>query len=68
MKYTINDIKKCERFLDKFRAGKWRVWQMQYRWSDPEGFHAWFIKGGEKDIEVITYSEEVQKAIVSFEP
>jgi len=66
MPYVINDMKKCRRFLEKFRAGGWKVWQMQYRWSEPEGFHAWFMKAGQEDIEVVTFSEEVQKAIIDF--
>ena len=66
MKYTINTIDKCDRFLDKFHANDWSLWQMQYRWSDPEGFHAWFMKSGEKDIELITFNEEIQDRIVRY--
>lgn len=32
----------------------WRLWQMQYRWNEPEGFHAWFMKEGKSDVEVVT--------------
>jgi hypothetical protein len=39
---------------------------MQYRWSESEGFHAWFMKAGESDIEIVTFSENVQMAIVEF--
>jgi len=67
MKYTVNTMDKCNRFLSKFRAHGWTVWQMQHRWSGKEGFHAWFHKAGEQDIEVVTFNEDVQKAIVRFE-
>jgi len=68
MQYTVNDMQKCTRFLDKFRSNGWKVWQMQFRWSEPEGFHAWFMKAGEQDIEIVTYNKEVEKAIVRYEP
>jgi hypothetical protein len=69
MKYTVNTMEKCTRFLDKFRSNGWKVWQMQFRWNDEkEGFHAWFMKAGEQDIEIVTYNEEVEKAIVRYEP
>jgi hypothetical protein len=59
-------MEKCRRFLDKFRAGGWKVWQMQFRCSEPEGFHAWFMNDGQEDIEIVTHDEEVQKAIIEF--
>jgi len=59
-------MNKCTRFLDKLRAHGWTVWQMQYQAADPEGFHAWFQKSGEEDIEIVTFNEDVQKAIVGF--
>jgi hypothetical protein len=66
MPYTINDMEKCNRFLDKLRANGWKLWQTQYQWDKPEGYHSWFWKTGEKDIELVTYNEEVQNAIVTF--
>ena len=66
MPYIVNDMQKCTRFLSKLRANGWTVWQMQYRWNEPEGFHAWFMKAGESDIEIVTFSENVQMAIVEF--
>lgn len=44
----------------------WRLWQMQYRWNDENGFHAWFWKADKADVEVVTYNEEVQKAIERY--
>jgi hypothetical protein len=63
---TINDIAECSWFLDNLRAAGWTVWQMQYRWSQPEGFHAWFMLAGREDIEVVTKSKEVEASIVAF--
>jgi hypothetical protein len=64
--YLIGTLEKCDRFLKKLRDNSWSLWQMQYTWNDPEGFHAWFMKKGEKDIELVTYSEEIQDKIVKF--
>jgi hypothetical protein len=44
----------------------YKVWQTQYRWNFPEGYHAWFIKLGFDDIEVYTFSEEVYNAIIKY--
>ena len=66
MPYIVNNMPKCTRFLAKFRADGWKVWKMQYRWNDPEGFHAWFMKAWENDIELVTWNETVQIAIVEY--
>jgi hypothetical protein len=63
---TINDITECKWFLDNLRATGWTVWQMQYRWNHPEGFHAWFMLAGHEDIEVVTKNKDVQKEIVAY--
>jgi len=64
--YHIETIEKCNRFLEGCRKHGWQLWQMQYSFDHPEGFHAWFYKSREPDIEVITHNEDVQKAIISF--
>jgi len=66
MAYTINTMDKCNQFLDKLKLNGWKCWQMQYRWNDENGFHAWFWKTGEKDIEIVTHNKDVQRAIVKF--
>jgi hypothetical protein len=63
---TINSMDKCYEILNKFRAEGLHVWQMQYRWNLTEGFHAWFMKAGHEDIEVVTKNKEVEAAIVAF--
>lgn len=42
----------------------YRLWQTQYWWNMPEGFHAWYWKDGKADVEVFTHSKEVQEAII----
>ena len=64
--HTIETMNECNKFLTERRENGWRVWQMQYQWNNPEGFHAWFMKHGEPDIEVVTHNEQVQEAIVNF--
>lgn len=44
----------------------YRLWQMQYSFQDPEGFHAWFSKSGRPDVEIVTRDPDVQRAIVRF--
>jgi hypothetical protein len=66
MPYKIETMEKCDKFLAECRQRGWKVWQMQYRWSAPEGFHAWFHKAWEPDIEVITHNGQVQDAIVAY--
>jgi hypothetical protein len=66
MFYKIESMEKCQRFLDKLRSNGWDVWQMQYQWYHSEGFHAWFWKSGQEDIELVTHKEDVQAAIVAF--
>ena len=64
--YQVETMSRCNKYLDKLRFEGWDVWQMQYQWYHPEGFHAWFWKTGHEDIELVTHNEDVQKAIVSF--
>lgn len=66
--YRIETMEKCNKFLEECRQRGYTVWQMQYRWDEPEGFHAWFYKSGHEDIEVITHNKQIQQAIVKFEP
>ena len=34
------------------------LWQMQYSWDNPEGFHIGYMKG-DKRLEVITHNKDV---------
>jgi hypothetical protein len=60
--YKLKNIDDFERF--RIWAEGYLLYSMQYAWNNPEGFHAWYLKSGEPDIEIVTYCEEVQKAII----
>ena len=67
--YHIESIEKCNRFLASCQQYGYRVFQMQYDWNDPNGFHAWFQKIGTTElIEIVTHNKAVQDNIVNFNP
>lgn len=43
-----------------------RLWQMQFDASRQGGFHAWFAKSGQPDMEIVTRYEVVQAEIEKF--
>ncbi len=47
-------------------ARGYRLWQMQYDTTDPEGFHAWFCRAGRPDVELVTYNGDVCEAILRY--
>lgn len=62
----IDSIEKWNILSAAMKEKGYRLWQMQYGWDMPEGFHAWFAKDGKNDVEVVTFDESVQKAIIDF--
>jgi hypothetical protein len=46
--------------------GGYRLFQWQYGADCPEGLHAWFASNGKADIEVVTHSPEVERAIIKY--
>jgi acetyl-CoA carboxylase alpha subunit len=42
----------------------YKLWQMQFSYDAPEGFHAWFWRD-DKRVEVATHNKDIQKDIVS---
>jgi hypothetical protein len=62
----IESIDQWNKFELKLKEHGYERWQMQFDINHPEGFHAWFWKADNKDIEVITHNEEVYKAIVQY--
>lgn len=65
--YRVETIEKCTRFLAACREHGYYVWQMQYQWNMPEGFHAWFHRSGDpRDIEIVTNNRQVQKMLVDY--
>jgi hypothetical protein len=62
----VDTLDKCRSYLDRLRLNGWRLWQMQYSYDHEFGFHAWFMKAGKEDIELVTWNKEVQDEIVRF--
>lgn len=52
----------------KLRLHGYECDEMQYRWNDEHGFLAHFMAKGMPGIQIVTHSEEVQRAIVKYEP
>lgn len=64
MKY-IDTIEKWNILSAAMQEKGYRIYQTQHDYYDLEGFHAWFFDG-KKDVEVYTYNQEVQKAIIAY--
>lgn len=60
---TLTNYKKWEQW---FHKNGYQPWQYQYRWDAPEGYHVWFAKAGQEDVEIVTYSRAVHEAIMKF--
>ena len=62
----INNLESWNNLLPLLRDAGYSLWQMQYGVDLPEGFHAWFVASGRRDIEVVTHSPEVHAAILAY--
>lgn len=62
----INTIERWKIANDYLSQNNYTLWQMQYDTKSPEGFHARFYVTGKPDIEIITFNEEVYKAILKY--
>ena len=51
-------------FKDALVEKGYKLWQTQYGYDSPEGFHARFSKD-DKQVEVATHNTDVQRAIES---
>jgi dihydropteroate synthase len=60
--FTIESIEQFNILAARLREKGYKPWQYQ----DDNGFRTWFAKAGKDDIEVITHSEEVHKAIMGI--
>ncbi len=58
--FTVESIDQFNILAARLREKGYKPWQYQ----DFDGFHAWFGKAGKDDIEVVTHSDEVRKAIM----
>lgn len=62
----IETIEEWSAYSELLAKMGYKLWQWQYRAEGPEGFHARFFVSGKPDVEIITHSEEVENAIVSY--
>ena len=60
--FTVESIEQFNILAARLREKGYKPWQYQ----DDSGFHTWFAKAGKTDIEVVTHSEEVRKAIMEI--
>jgi hypothetical protein len=60
--FTIESIDQFNILAARLREKGYKPWQYQ----DDNGFRAWFAKAGKTDIEVVTNSEDVRKAIMEI--
>jgi hypothetical protein len=65
-KFTVETLEQWNILAAKLKDRGYKPWQYQYSWHNPEGLHVWFAKQGKEDVEVITHSEEIHKAIYKF--
>lgn len=63
----IDSAEKWNILSDAMREKGYKLWQMQYCYNYPEGFHAWFWKAGKEEVEVVTFNKDVQRLIIGFE-
>ena len=61
---TIETLEHWQILKTALIENKYKLWQMQFSYDAPQGFHAWFWKG-DKQVEVTTHNINVQMDIVS---
>ncbi len=64
--FTISSLPEWYALSAKLRDRGYILWQSQYMWDMPEGYHAWFWLDDKEQIEAITHSEEVHRAIIEY--
>jgi len=62
-KYAIETLEEWNKLAARLRERGYSPWSYQFGHWSPEGLHVWFGKPGKDDVEIITNSEEVHKAI-----
>ena len=63
---VVETLDYWHKLSDMLGARGYRLWQWQYDTKHPEGFHAWFCQSGRPDVEVVTYSDDVCRAIIQY--
>lgn len=64
--FAIESVEEWEKLASKLRERGYSPYSYQFSANDKEGFHTWFMKPGKEDVEIITHSPEIQKAIIGF--
>lgn len=62
----IESLEQWETFRDMLAERGYYIWQWQYGANHPEGFHIWLGASGRKNIEFMTRSKDIQKAMLRF--
>lgn len=62
----IETLDEWNKLSKKLSENGWSIWQTQYNPQHPEGYHAWFHKTGKPNYEIMTYNNEVYKAIPKY--
>jgi hypothetical protein len=60
--FTVESIEQFNILAARLQEKGYKPWQYQ----DDNGFRTWFAKAGKDDIEVVTHSEAVRKAIMEI--
>ena len=66
MMRQIDDIEQWNAAKSYFQDHSYKLWQFQYGFDTPDGFHAWFTDLAHNDIEIVTFKEDVQEAIIEM--
>lgn len=62
----IKTLEQWETIAYKLAEGGYTIWQTQYDYYDPKGFHTWFWASGRPELEVVTHDLKVQNAMVNY--
>lgn len=62
----IEDVSTWKKAKAYFRENGYSLFQFQHDVDEPEGFHAKFINGKHRDIEIVTFDQIVRDEIIGF--
>jgi hypothetical protein len=63
---SIETVEQWEILKKTLKEKGYRLWQMQYSYDEPQGFHAWFWKSGRSDVKVVTHNKDIQNDIICY--
>lgn len=62
--YILNTIEELNSL--KLKDNGYNLWMWQHHAKSPEGFFAWFWAISKTEMEIVTFSEEVENAILEY--